>query len=157
MTKVIISKKQIIKVREFMTNYIGVIPEKEKLSHKEMMEYLIDKNMELPTRINMDLVTKENLLNGTYIVVKDKFAQILIYRNPRLYDFDALLQELQSESNLKRLKKARKKIAKELGYTETKDGVFKQEDQEEQYPLEKENRQKKFIIHHKTMLRKRHY
>ncbi len=101
MTKVIISKKQILNIQEFMANYIGKVYDKEKkLTHNEMYEYLMEKGIPIPKRANYDYVDKESLLKGTYLIVKDETSQIIIYKNPRM-DLEVLLEQLQVQNNFK--------------------------------------------------------
>jgi len=155
MVKVVVSDKQIISIEEFMNNYLGVVDYKGRLTHRSMCEYLFEKGIMIPERVNFNSVNKESLLNGTYIVVKDKNSQVLIYRNPR-YSLGSLLQELQSSANLSNLRSIRRKFLEDVGYREGVDGVFKQ-DTEEEYLFEKPNRSKQFIRKKNNLFRKKHY
>lgn len=158
MTKVVVSKKQIISIDEFMNQYIGKEYDGNgKLTHKEMNRFLMEKGISIPERVNFNMVHKEDLLNGTYIVVKDHHSQTLIYRNPKNYSLSGLLQELNSSQNLQRIEKVRKQILSTLGYQEERNGVINRADLEDEYILESPNRQKQFIIRNNTMYRKRHY
>ena len=93
MSKVFVSKKQIISIEEFMENYIGKQYDGDnKLTHREMMLYLYEKGLKVPRKVSFDIVRKETILNGTYIVVKDNASQVLIYENPRLKSLYSLLE-----------------------------------------------------------------
>lgn len=155
MTKVVVSSKQIIKIDEFMRNYIG----KEyswngKITHRQMELFLIEKHISIPKRVSFDLVSKESLLKGDYIAVKDEKNQTLIYENPRKYSLNSLLSELHTRENEKRTKQSRLAILKELGYQEAVNGVVRQEEDIE-YPLEHNNRQKQFVFYRNNTRRKR--
>ena len=157
MTKVIVSGKQIIKISEFMRNYLG----KEytwsgKITHKQMEMFLLEKNTKVPKKVSFNLVSKEAILKGDYIAVKDESSRILIYENPRKHSLDSLLSELHSSENLKKMKQARKQILKSLGYKDAINGVV-EEETEIEYPLEHSNRQKKFVISGSNARRKKHY
>ena len=83
-TKIYASKKQIVDIREFMELYIDkAYTWNETLTHKKMTEFLREKNRRVPDRVCYDLINKEDLLNGTYIIVKDEVGQTIIYENPR--------------------------------------------------------------------------
>lgn len=157
MAKVIVSGKQIVSIEEFMVNYLGVVYDKGKLTHRDMCMYLMEKGKKIPDRVNFNNVNKESLLNGTYIVVKDKNSQILIYKNPRCNSLESLLQELQSSANLNNLKKVRRQLLSDLGYRETVDGAFNQENVDYDYAIEKPNRQKQFVMRNKNLVKKTHY
>lgn len=157
MTKVVVSGRQIIKIEEFMRSYIGKeYSWKAKLTHRQMELFLIEKHISVPKKVKFELVSKESLLRGDYIAVKDEKNQILIYENPRKYSLDRLLSELHTRENEKRTKQSRLAILKELGYQEAVNGVVRQEEDIE-YSLEHNNRQKQFIIYRHNARRKRHY
>lgn len=142
MAKVLISEKQIVGIKEFMENYIGKeYTWTDKLTHNKMVEYLLSKGIAIPQRMSFDKVNKEDFLNGNIVAVKDKTSKIIIYRNPRM-NLNTLLDELQAKENIKRMKQVRNEILRQLGYQEMTSGLVKEE-YEEQYPIEKLNRQKK--------------
>lgn len=149
MAKLMISKKQIISIEEFMENYIGKVYDgEEKLTHKTMKMYLEEKKIRAVERIKFHKAKKENLLSGEYIAVKDNCGQVLLYRNPRYRDVASLLEELNASANVSRLRSTRKKILDELGYKETCSGdVVKKEFLVEEIEeiTEKVNRQKMIV------------
>lgn len=158
MTKLMISKKQIISIEEFMNQFVlKEYDGNSKLTHKEMIRFLSEKGVRIPEKVSFDIVHKEDFLKGTYIAVKDNASQILVYKNPRNYSFASLLQELNTSENLKRIQKVRKEVLRTFGYQEQKHGVVNLADLEEEYTLESPNRQKQFIIRNNTMYRKKHY
>jgi len=63
MVKVVVSDKQIISIEEFMNNYLGVVDYKGRLTHRSMCEYLFEKGIMIPERVNFNSVNKESLLN----------------------------------------------------------------------------------------------
>ncbi len=156
MSKVFVSKKQIISIEEFMENYIGKQYDGDnKLTHREMMLYLYEKGLKVPRKVSFDIVRKETILNGTYIVVKDKASQVLIYENPRLKSLDSLLEELRSKANLVKTAKIRRKILKEI---DAVDNEFNNDEyDDENYFVEKHNRNKQFVIRNKNLYRKINY
>ena len=158
MAKVIVSEKQIVSIEEFMNNFLGIKYDRdEKLTHRSMEEFLYDKGKNIPRKVSFNDVTKEKLLTGDYIVVKDESNKIIIYKNPRK-SLDMLYRELSSAQNKKTMKKNRKEILTSMGLIDTNIGVLEKTDLEkEEYKLEKANRQKQFIICKNTYLRKRHY
>lgn len=142
MAKVLISEKQIVSIEEFMENYVGkTYTWSDKLTHNKMVEYLLDKGISVPERMSFDRVRKEDFLNGNIVAVKDKTSKIIIYKNPRI-NLNTLLYELQSKENIRRMKKVRNEILKQLGYQEKATGIVNTEE-DEQYTVEKGNRQKR--------------
>lgn len=142
MAKVLISEKQIVSIEEFMENYVGkTYTWSDKLTHNKMVEYLLDKGISVPQRMSFDNVRKEDFLNGNIVVVKDKASKIIIYKNPRM-NLNTLLYELQSKENIKRMKQVRNEILKQLGYQEKASGIVNIV-KDEQYTIEKINRQKR--------------
>ena len=94
-TKVYVSKKQIIDIKEFMELYVGkAYTWNLKLTHNNMEWFLREKGKVPPRRVDFIEVDKENLLNGNLVTVKDEEGKILIYKNPRI-----TLTQLQVELN----------------------------------------------------------
>jgi hypothetical protein len=60
-----------------------------------MTEFLNKKRIHAPNRVCYDLVEKEDVLNGNYLIVKDEVGQTMIYENPR-----CSLAKLQRELNM---------------------------------------------------------
>ncbi len=158
MAKVFVSEKQIVSIDEFMNSYLGIkYDRKEKLTHRNMECFLYEKGRTIPKRVSFDTVTKEKLLTGDYITVKDEANKILIYKNPRK-SLDMLCAELNTERNKKIIKQKRKEVLYSMGLIDTNMGVLDKEDLEkEEYRIEKENRQKQFVICKNKYLRKKHY
>lgn len=157
MTKLFISKKQIVKMDEFLENYVHIkYDSKEKMTHKNVDIFLTEKMIHLK-KISFDNVTNEDLLNGSVIVVQDENRQNIIYQNPRK-DLNALYEELSTSFNKYRVKVARKEVLKALGLVEVNNTVLKKSDlEEEEYELENANRQKQFIIRNRNYYRRKHY
>lgn len=156
MTKVMISKKSVMGVKEFMFNYLGITTDKDKVSHEDMLEILTDKGINIPKRANFNYISKESILSGTHVAVIDKNKKILIYDNPRYRSLKELLWELQSRANIERSKRERRRLLKEVGFIETLDGVFKEELEEFEI-TENVNRQKQFVKRGSHLIRKRKY
>ena len=157
MAKLFISKKQIVKMSEFLENYLSIKYDgTEKMTHKNIEIYLREKNIFL-TRVNMDKVEKEDLLKGNYVVVMDASHRKLVYKNPRK-DLNELYKELSNSVNKYRMEKARKEVLNSLGLMELNNMIIKKEETvEEEYQLENNNRQKQFVIKNRSYYRKRHY
>lgn len=142
MAKVFISEKQIVSIEEFMANYIGKeYSWTDKLTHNKMYEFLMEKGIDIPKKVNFEKVRKEDFLTGNIIAVKDRASKIIIYKNPRT-NLNTLLYELQTMENKKRMKKVRNELLKQLGYQEKASGIVNTED-DEHYTIEKINRQKR--------------
>lgn len=155
--KMVVSEKQIISIREFMENYLGIKYTRDnKLTHVEMLMFLRDKGNDIPERVNFDKIKKEQLLTGDFLAVKDEASKILFYKNPINVKLKNLLSELKSQANLKQTRKARRYNLNEQGYQEAVNGVVKKEDlEEEEISLAKPNRQKQLIK--ENYYKKRHY
>lgn len=144
MAKLFMSKKQIIKIEEFLQNYYDMIyTGQNKLTHYEMNMFLSEKGEVIPFRCNFRNIDKESILKGNVIAVRDAVGQVLIYKNPRRVNFDDLLLELSRKEKIEKLKKVKKEI-------------IKIEETEEEYEL-KGNRYKKFIIRNHRTIKKIHY
>lgn len=155
MTKVMISEKQVVRIQEFMLNYIGISVQEKKLSHDEVVSILIEKGIPIPKKVSFNVINKEALLKGDYVLVKDKNCQILAYQNPMSFYSNALLFELRSKFNLEKVKKARRKFLEENGYIETKYGVIDQWEEEINIDVtEHVNRQKQFVMCQNKSFRK---
>lgn len=157
MTKLFISKKQIIKMNEFLENYVNIkYDSKEKMTHRNVNLFLSEKGIYL-RKVNFDKITNEDLLNGNIIAVKDENNQNIVYQNPRK-DLTTLYEELSTSFNKYRVKVARKEVLKALGLIEVNNTVLKKTDlEEETYELENNNRQKQFVIRNRSYYRKKHY
>ena len=95
-TKVYVSKKQIVDIKEFMELYVGkTYTWNLKLTHTNMEWFLREKGKVPPRRVDFLDVDKEGLLNGDLITVKDEEGKVLIYKNPRI-----TLTQLQVELNM---------------------------------------------------------
>ena len=80
---------------------------------------------------------------------------MLIYENPRLKSLDSLLEELRSKANLVKTAKIRRKILKEI---DAVDNEFNNDEyDDENYFVEKHNRNKQFVIRNKNLYRKINY
>lgn len=158
MSKLIVSKQQIIPIEEFMEKYVGKIYDgQEKLTHHVMEMYLYEKGLAQVEKVSFDKVNNENLLNGTYIVVKDNRGQRIVYRNPRS-SFKSLEEELRTLENLKKTRQARYLFLKEQNYSVAQNGVVnKEEIVEQEYMIEKPNRQKILVKGYRKGYQRSHY
>jgi acylphosphatase len=146
MTKLFMSKKQIIKIDEFLQNYYGISYNRNnKLTHHEMNLFLSEKGKRIPKKAIFKNIQKESILNGSVIAVKDQEGQILIYVNPIRENLEDLLNELKKDSVKEKLKEVKKQIISETEKVE-----------EDEYEL-KGNRYQKFIIRNHHAIRKIHY
>lgn len=150
MAKLFVSKKDIIFIQEFMTNYIGKEYDgNERLTHHVMGMYLYEKGLTMVKTVNFADVRKTDLLTGKYIVVRDENHQVLVYENPKNHSLELLLNELTFQNKKRNLEKIRNTILKEKGYLHDSDGsiITTEEFQQNQYEdmlaiTEKINRQK---------------
>lgn len=123
MAKVFTSKKNILSIEEFMKNYIGVTyDEPDKLTHKVMNEYLIEKKGLFLNHINFKKVTKTTIATGNHLLVKDNNNQVLIYENPKAYSLNQLMRDLSNNLDSSNLRKIRNRILEEQGYKEITNG-----------------------------------
>ncbi|MBP3766361.1 MAG: hypothetical protein J6G98_04195 [Bacilli bacterium] len=107
-TKLYVSKKQILDIKEFMELYVGKeYTWSEQLTHNKMTEFLNIKKIHAPNRVCFDHMEKEDLLNGNYLVVKDEVGQTMIYENPRR-SLVKLQVELNMSYNEEEMEKRRK-------------------------------------------------
>lgn len=104
-----ITTKYTIGIREFM-NYYLQIPylEDQRLTHYKMYNYLEEKGYPIPKTIAFSRVTIENIMTGTYLLVreetkkrssaKDSFkkSRILVYQNPLRESINSLLNNTNS-------------------------------------------------------------
>ncbi len=104
-----ITTKYTIGIREFM-NYYLQIPylEDQRLTHYKMYNYLEEKGHPIPKTIAFSRVTIENIMTGTYLLVreetkkrssaKDSFkkSRILVYQNPLRESINSLLNNTNS-------------------------------------------------------------
>lgn len=144
-----VSKKYIINIREFMSNYVEVSYDKErKLTHNEMNLYLYEKGRKAVEYIRFKSIKSEDILLGNVLLVKDEIGKVIPYANPKINNLKALLKELNSVESQKRTKTKRINTLKSMGYVETKSGdVIKSSliDEEEDVITCKRNRAKKLV------------
>lgn len=118
MTKIFTSKKNIISIEEFMELYIGCRYDGSlKLTHSVMQDYLFENDYEPVKRVKFNSISKEGILKGEYVIVKDNNNQLLIYLNPKFKSFDTLLSELKASSRRGKLHNIRKTNLYNEGYT----------------------------------------
>ena len=112
-----ISTQYTIGIREYLNNYLNVKYKKqEKLTHKKMEKYLIEKNFPVPKKISFSKITNEDILTGKYLLVREevkqkksqkdspKKAKICAYSNPIRLDIDRILLK-KSKKELERIRK----------------------------------------------------
>lgn len=134
-----ISQKQIVDIREFLRNYYLLDCRwKGKLSHKRMSEFLSTKG-KYAIKINVDTITKESILCGNCIFVKDEVGQIIPYKNITRIMFDvATAGKIDYEE-------IRLKLLEEQGLTYDDFGnVITIEEKEKK--LEQENLKKEILL-----------
>ena len=142
-----VSKKYIISIREFMSNYVGINYDKDyKLTHEEMNFYLFEKGKRGVDRAKYKSIKSEDIILGKVLLVKGEEGKVIPYYNPVYTQVDLLLNELNTKENQVRVKKARHNILKSMGYTETRSGEVMDNsliDEEEDVITYKRNRVKK--------------
>lgn len=96
-----VSKKYIIGIRKFLTNFVLVeYDEDKKLTHKYMHEFLSEKGYTIPTRAVYKKIKTSDILTGTFIFVKDEIGQVIPYQNPLLLDELRLIHEVNCKRKL---------------------------------------------------------
>lgn len=97
--KLKISKKYILNIREFMSNFLNIsYTAKNKLTHKEMKRFLYEKNKIIPRVIRFNEIKKEDILRGNCILVKDVTNKIIAYDNPKKLE-KIILEVLMKQQN----------------------------------------------------------
>ena len=153
-----LDQRQVLKIDEFLKNYVDKNCEtRDLLTHRDMCIYLEDKYNIYLEKIIFKNVKFDKILTGEYIMVKDNFNKVKIYKNP-MKSLELLQFELNSKENKEKVKKSRVKVLNQLGLLETNSEVLdKKLTEKEEYNLEKPNRQKQFVISNHSYYRKRHY
>lgn len=117
-----ISKKNILEIREFMKNFLNLEYDgKVKLTHEELNNYLTSKKMFHVNHINFNKIKKIDILNGTYILVRDDIGKIIPYQRPTI-SLKSMLEQIKSQKNTITAKLIRKKYLEEQGYREISTG-----------------------------------
>ena len=125
-----ISINDTISISKFMRVYLGVECDSDtNFTHNKMMCYLEEKGLKLPERISMNWVTKEDIKEGRYLLVREdrrkdngrfksnRKLKIIAYINPL---YSKLNQNIvQSKEELRNL---RNKILEENGLIEDEYG-----------------------------------
>ena len=94
-----------------MENFLGIEYEgKNKLTHKEMIYYLSEKNESIPKAISFDKLNKEKILKGHYLVVIDENKRVIPYLNPKR--IENLMPELLAAQRKKDFSERRAKTLK---------------------------------------------
>ena len=116
-----VSRKNILEIREFMWNFLNLKYDgKLKLTHEEFSNYLIMKGKTHLKHDNFKKIKKEDILNGTYILVRDDVGKIIPYEMP--INLSMLCNQIkQNEEKLKR-DLVRKRYLEEQGYRELPNG-----------------------------------
>ena len=144
-----VSKKYIINIREFMSNYLEVNYDKDyKLTHNEMNIFLYEKGKKEVDRIKFSSVKSDDIILGNVLLVKDEEGKVIPYINPKMIMLDMLLKELNTKENKKRTREKRINTLKSMGYIETKSGDVIEKsliDEEEDVITHKRNRAKKLV------------
>lgn len=139
MTKLVTSKKNIMKIEEFMTKYVGhTYDGDEKLTHSEMRDWLAMKGLPSLKRMSFDRISKEDILNGSCIIVKDKSGQRIPYHNPIMKSLDKLLEDLKKTNDPEKMRRVRNELLGELGYEEGYLGLIYEKMEEDLFPYEDE-------------------
>ena len=120
-----VSKKHIVNIKEFMSNYLNYpYTGKNKLTHKEMRIFLYEKKQKQPVSVDISIIKKEDILKGKYLFVKDNTEKIIPYKNPM--NLAILYEELSQERKKKDLEQIRKKIIEEYKDTHKKKTKIKE-------------------------------
>lgn len=84
-----VSAKGTVTTREFIEDYVGLECDlKGWISHERMEEFVVSQGKPRPRRVNIDFVSREDILRGNFILVrseggrKRRTATLLPYRNP---------------------------------------------------------------------------
>lgn len=92
-----------------MENFLGIkYKGKNKLTHKEMNEYLREKHYPIPNTVRFDQLNKEKILRGHYLIVQDETKKVVPYLNPRR--IENLMAEILIYQKNNDLAEKRKKI-----------------------------------------------
>ena len=114
-----VSKKYIINIYKFMENYLGIkYTGKNKLTHKEMNIFLIEKKKKRPCSIDVDKIKKEDILKGHCIMVMDCCGRIIPYLNSNRIEL--LMPKLEIEKKRIDLNRRREEILNEKPKTKKK-------------------------------------
>lgn len=162
--KIYVSGNQIVGIREFMREYMGVeYPFDHNLSHYLMNKYLYESGYKIPKRVDYSKVDEYSINSGHYIAVQEetkrmKQGKVLIYENPHELYIGMLLNELK-KVDVDELRELRNKIlTSEYGLYENSDDElvsFKNNKETANYNFEEEeeysvnnsvNRQKQYVI-----------
>lgn len=141
-----ISGSYVICIKKFLQVYLNhEYEDTKKLTHYYLMEYLQEKSIMLPKRLNIKNISKEDILIGKVLFVRDESNKIIPYNNPMLFNNSLLLSELKSKRNVEKSKQNRREYLKSKGLIEGKNGeLVKISDTiEEVYSIEHNNRYKK--------------
>lgn len=104
------SEKYMMTIDTFLNNYMGIETDGKKIStHEEMREYLARKWYKNARKVCFSKVTKEDILSGNVLFVKDNEGRVLGYKNPRL-NLQVLLRELQESTDPEKLAQIREEI-----------------------------------------------
>lgn len=113
-----ISENYIVEIRKFITNYCCLnCGWKGKLSHTLMMEFLQQKRKNV-SRMEFSKITKEDILMGTCIFVRDEVGQIIPYKNPARNI--CTMESLRTDSE--NLEEIRLRLLNEQGLTYDENG-----------------------------------
>ncbi len=162
--KTMISLKQTIEIREFMSTYLNVEYEGEekRITHYEMNKYLREKGYKLPIKVSFSKINKQKLSDGTYVLVREetkkkKKGKVIPYENPLLLSFGKLLNELQREKNYDKLRAIRESILEENNLEEDWLGnIVESYPEEEVFEINvRVNRQKTYIQTGRNRYKKR--
>lgn len=116
-----VSAKNFIPIREYCDNYLDLpFTWNGKLTHKRLVEYAFEKGKKLPRRGIFQEIKKEEILNGSYYLIKDEVGKIIPYQAQRL-SFDSILADL-NRVNKDVLARRRESILREQGYVATNTG-----------------------------------
>ena len=130
--KKFLSKKQVISIYDFLTNYLGKSYEvNDILSHRDMCIYLEDKYDIYLQKVPFNSVDLEGVLTGEYVMVKDEFNNIKIYKNP-MKSLKLLQVELSSKKNKEIVRKKRFQTLNQLGLIETNNEIIDKRTVEEE-------------------------
>lgn len=161
-----LSENDAISVYEFMEN-CGLICNRKKgikISHKIMLKKLalrkklFPEKVVCPTEYFYRTTDVEGVYTGKLCYVVDDYGNKMFYRNPMRRNILSLLEELNSDENKSNLSKNRNIALKSEGYYENKHGEVLPKyvppvvPIEEQYHIDKFNRQNQYVITGKTRL-----
>lgn len=118
-----VNAKKVLTIKKFLEKYYQISCD-DKMTHNQLREFMNEKGITLPKRMNFDSVKKEDLIRNKVILAKDKKGNVIPYSE--VTNLNGLLLELQNskQNNPKNLRKIREALLQEMGYETFNDGTI---------------------------------